>query len=161
MSINQADDRTFVYEDSPFQFIDNGGIKRLALVKNWTFTPSMSDFDIDKIDTAEPIYTKKSDILGIFQFDTVNTVDFYDPGSALEPDTYAFWALQIAIGEPVKVTFLITMQAPNSSGDKFADIQFVGRIMSCPQNRNQDTGVHTFNVIGEITDIVSITRSAA
>lgn len=159
--INQDADRTFVYEDSPFQFIDAGGTKVLKMIKNWTFTPNMSDFDIDKIDTAAPIYTKKSDILGTFQFDTVNTVDFYDPGSASQPDTYAFWALQIAAGTPVPVTFLITMKAPNSGGNKFAKIQFVGRIMSCPQNRNQDTGVHTFTVNGEITAITSITRTVS
>ncbi len=159
-TINQDADRTFVYENSPFQFSDAGGIKRLAMIKNWTFAPNMSDFDIDKIDTAAPIFTKKSDILGTFQFDTVNTVDFYDPGSASEPDTYAFWALQIAAGTPVTITILVTMNAPNSTGNKFAKILFNGRIMSCPQIRNQDTGVHTFNVIGEITEITSITRTA-
>ena len=160
MSINTDADRTFVYENSPFQFIDAGGTKRLALLKNWTFTPNMSDFDIDRIDTAKPVFTKKSDILGTFQFDTVNTVDFYDAGSAAEPDTYAFWALQIAAGEPVEITILLTMNAPNSAGNKTANIRFIGRIMSCPQNRNQDTGVHTFTVNGEITEITSITRTA-
>jgi len=58
--INNEADRTFVYEDSPFQFIDNGGIKALALVQNWNFTPNMADFDIDRIDTAKPIFTKNN-----------------------------------------------------------------------------------------------------
>jgi len=159
--INQEDDRTFVYEDSPFQFIDAGGIKQLALVRNWNFTPNMSDFDIDRIDTAVPIFTKKSDILGTFSFDTVNTVDFYEPGSASLPTTYTWWATQIAIGEPPIVTFLLTMKAPKSSGSKFADIQFTGRIMSVPQNRIKDTGVHSFTVNGEITSIISISRNAS
>ncbi len=160
-AINQPNDRTFVYENSPFQFIDNTGTRRLGLIKNWNFTPNMSDFDIDKIDTAAPIFTKKSDILGTFQFDSVNTVDFYDPGSVLSPITYAFWAIQISVGDPAILTILLSMQAPNSTGNKFADIQFVGRVMSCPQNRNQDTGAHTFTVNGEITDITSITRSVS
>lgn len=159
-AINQPDDRTFVYEDSPFQFVDNTGNRQLAMIKNWTFTPNMSDFDIDKIDTATPIYTPKSDILGTFQFSSVNTVDFYDPGSALSPITYAYWGLQIPKGDPAILTILLTMKAPNSTGNKFADILFVGRVMSCPQNRNQDTGVHTFTVNGEITDITDITRTA-
>ena len=103
-AINQPNDRTFVYEDSPFQFVDNTGNRQLGFIKNWNFTPNMSDFDIDKIDTASPIFTKKSDILGTFSFDTVNTVDFYDPGSALSPITYAYWATQLAIGEPVIIT---------------------------------------------------------
>lgn len=158
---NSPDDRTFVYENSPFQFSSNAGISELALVKNWIFNPDMADFDIDRIDTAEPIFTKKSDILGTFEFDTVNTVDFYDPGSANDPITYAYWALQIAKGEPVKVNFIVKMNAPKSGGDKVATINFVGRIMSIPQNRNQDTGVHTFTVNGEITEIIDITRTVS
>lgn len=159
--INNPSDRTFVYEDSPFQFIDAGGNKSLALVKNWNFTPNMSDFDIDKIDTAAPIYTKKSDILGTFSFDTVNTVDFYEPGSAALPTTYAWWATQIALGQPPSVTFLVTMKAPDSTGDQFARIQYIGRIMSIPLNRTDETGTHKFTVNGEITQITSVTRSAS
>ena len=157
--VNQANDRTFVYEDSPFQFIDADGIKALALIQNWNFTPNMADFDIDRIDTAKPIFTKKSDIIGTFQFDAKNTVDFYDPGSSIRPTTYAWWATQIALGKPPEVTFLITMRAPDSTGNQFADIQFVGRIMSVPQTRTEETGVHDFQVNGEITDIISVTRS--
>jgi len=159
--INNPNDRTFVYEDSPFQFIDAGGNKTLAFVKNWNFTPNMSDFDIDKIDTAAPIFTKKSDILGTFSFNTVNTVDFYEPGSTSLPTTYAFWATQIALGEPPSVTFLITMKAPLSSGNKFARIQYIGRIMSIPLDRVDETGVHTFTVNGEITTITSVTRTVS
>ncbi len=160
-TINQANDRTFVYEDSPFQFVDTGGTKRLALVKNWNFTPNMSDFDIDRIDTAAPIFTKKSDILGTFNFDTVNTVDFYEPGSTNLPTTYAWWAMQIALGKPPSVTFLVTMRAPNSSGNQFARVRFIGRVMSVPLNRVTETGVHTFQVNGEITTITSVLREAS
>lgn len=159
--INQDTDRTFVYENSIFQFIDAGGNKTLEFIKNWNFTPNMSDFDIDRIDTAAPIFTKKSDILGTFSFNTVNTVDFYEPGSASLPTTYAWWATQIALGEPPSVTFLVTMNAPNSTGDKFAKIQFIGRIMSVPLDRVDETGVHTFTVNGEITTITSVTRTAS
>jgi hypothetical protein len=160
-TINQPDDRTFIYEDSPFQFIDNTGIKRLLLIQNWNFQPSMADFDIDKIDTAAPIFTKKSDILGSFSFNTKNTVDFYDPGSAVNPTTYAWWATQIALGQPPIVTFLLTMRAPDSSGNQFAKIQYNGRIMSIPLDRVSETGVHEFTVNGEITEITSVTRSAS
>ena len=41
MNINEAIDRTVVYESSPFQFIDDQGTKRLKVVKNWNFTPNM------------------------------------------------------------------------------------------------------------------------
>lgn len=160
-TINQSNDRTLVYQDSPFQFIDAGGNKRLALVKNWNFTPNMADFDIDRIDTAAPVFTKKSDILGTFNFDTVNTVDFYEPGSSVEPTTYAWWATEIAAGRPPSVTFLATMRAPNSGGNQFARVQFIGRVMSVPLNRVDETGVHTFQVNGEIVTITSVTRAAS
>ena len=159
--INQSADRTFVYEDSIFQFIDSGGNKTLQFIKNWNFTPNMSDFDIDRIDTAAPIFTKKSDILGTFSFNTVNTVDFYETGSSTEPTTYAWWAIQIALGEPPSVTFLTTMRAPKSAGNQFARVQFIGRIMSVPLDRTDETGVHEFTVNGEITEITSVTRSAS
>ncbi len=160
-TINQPNDRTFVYEDSIFQFIDAGGNKTLQFIQNWEFTPNMSDFDIDRIDTAAPIFTKKSDILGTFSFNPKNTVDFYEPGSASEPTTYAFWATQIALGEPPSITILLTMKAPKSSGDEFARVRFIGRVMSAPLTRVEETGVHEFTVNGEITEITSVTRSAA
>ena len=159
--INNPDDRTFVYDNSVFQFIDAGGNKILQFIQNWEFTPNMADFDIDKIDTAAPIYTKKSDIIGTFSFNPKNTVDFYEPGSASEPTTYAWWATQIALGQPPTITILLQMNAPKSSGDKFARIQFKGRVMSAPLTRVEETGVHEFTVQGEITEITSITRSAA
>lgn len=160
-TINQPDDRTFVYDNSIFQFIDAGGNKTLQFIQNWEFTPNMADFDIDKIDTADPIFTKKSDIIGTFSFNPKNTVDFYEPGSASEPTTYAWWATQIALGQPPTITILLTMNAPKSSGDKFARVQFKGRVMSAPLTRVEETGVHEFTVNGEITEITSVTRSAA
>ena len=121
----------------------------------------MSDFDIDRIDTADPIFTKKSDVLGTFSFNPKNTVDFYEPGSSSQPTTYAFWATQIAVGEPPIITILATMRAPKSSGNQFAKVQFKGRVMSCPLTRVDETGVHEFTVNGEITEITSVTRSAS
>ncbi len=159
--INQPADRTFVYEDSFFQIDGDGGFRTLGFVKNWNFTPNMADFDIDRIDTAAPIFTKKSDVLGTFSFDIVSTVELYGTGGdADNPVTYAFWAAEIAKGEPPTITFLLNMKAPKSTGNQFGRIQFNGRVMSCPQNRAQDTGVHTVSVVGEITDIGPITRAA-
>ena len=81
MNINEDIDRNVVYEFSPCQFIDAGGTKRLKLVKNWYFNPNMSNCDIDRIHTGVPIFTKKSDILGAFNVDTVNTIDFFETAS--------------------------------------------------------------------------------
>ena len=77
MNINESIKRTVVYEFFPFQYIDEQGTKRITLVKDWNFTPYMSDFDIDRSDTCVPIFTKQSDIPGTFNYDTVNTIDFF------------------------------------------------------------------------------------
>ncbi len=159
MSFNAPDERTFVYEDSIFQFT-LGGVKTLLLLKNWNFTPNISDFDIDRIDTATPIYTKKSDVLGTFSFNTVSTIDLYETdGSAADPNYYKYWALQIAQGDPAIITIAMTLHAPKASGDDDAIITFQGRITSCPLDRAQDTGVHTVAVSGEIIAINSIETS--
>ncbi len=159
MTFNGPDDRTFVYENSFFQFIE-GGTKRLLMIKNWNFTPNISDFDIDRIDSAGPIYTKKSDVLGTFSFDTASTLDLYSAvGSESNPNFYTFWANQIAAGEPAIITILAILHAPKASPAGSANITFKGRITSCPLNRSEDTGIHTVNVNGEITDISSITTS--
>jgi len=161
-AFNQSADRTFVYENSVFQIDGNGGPRTMGFVKNWNFTPNMSDFDIDRIDSAAPIFTKKSDILGTFSFDTVSTVDLYGAGGdADNPVTYAFWATQIALGEPPTITFFVKMNAPKSSGDKFGNIQFSGRVMSCPVVRLANTGTQTVSVNGEIIQIGPITRTAS
>ena len=81
MNIDESIDRTVVYEFSPFQFIDDQGTKRLTLVKNWKFNQNMSEFDIDRNDSVVPIFKNKNDILGTFNFDTVNTIDLFEPGS--------------------------------------------------------------------------------
>ena len=57
MNINESIDRTVLYEFSPFHFIDDQGTKRLTLVTNWNFTPNMSDFDMERIDTGVSIFT--------------------------------------------------------------------------------------------------------
>lgn len=159
MSFNDPADRTFVYEDSFLQFTA-GGIKILQLIKNWNFTPNIADFDIDRIDTAAPIYTKKSDVIGTFSFDTVSTIDlFATDGSAADPNYYKFWALQIADGDPPIITIAMILHAPKATGDQDAVITFQGRITSCPLDRTQETGVHTVAVSGEITAINSITVS--
>ncbi len=159
MSFNAPAERTFVYEDSFFQFTQ-GGTKRLLMIKNWNFTPNISDFDIDRIDSATPIYTKKSDVLGTFTFDTASTIDLYaSAGSAGDPNYYKYWAIQIAAGDPAIITIVMILHAPKASGNDDAIITFQGRITSCPLNRAEDTGVHTVAVSGEITNISSITTS--
>ena len=155
MNINEAIDRTVVYDFSPFQFIDDQGTKRVTLDKNWNFTPNISDFYIDRIDTGGPIFTKKSDILGTFNFDTVNTNDFFGTGSSTLPTTYAWWATQIALGKPPSVTFLAPLRAPYSKGDQFGKVPDIGRIMCVPLDLLDDTELLRFLLSGEHTNVTS------
>jgi len=159
MSFNAPAERTFVYEDSILQFTQ-GGTKVLQMLKNWNFTPNISDFDIDRIDTAAPIYTEKSDVLGTFSFDTASTIDLYaTAGSSSDPNYYKYWAIQISLGDPAIITIAMNLHAPKKGGADTTIITFVGRITSCPLDRAEDTGVHTVAVSGEITAINSINTS--
>ena len=47
----------------------------------------------------------------------------------------------------------------NREGDQFGKVQYIGTIMSVPLDHVAETGVHTFQVNGEITAITSISRT--
>lgn len=159
-AINNSVDRLFEYDGSVFQFVDNTGNRRVVFIQDFEVNFNMDDFDIDRIDTAAPIFTKKSDILGTWSFNIKSTIDLFDTGSALSPITYAFWATQIAAGEPPTIDFLLTQNAPNSTGDKFGNIRYQGRVMTTPFTRVRDRGVFENLVTGEITNLTSISRTA-
>ncbi len=158
---NLAEERTFVYEDSFYQISDDGGTNTntIKFIQDWEFIPSMADFDIDRIDTGEPIFTRKSDILGTFRFVTKNTIDVYDATDPPTDDlTASRWMIQIANGEPVSITFVTILTATkdgNGTHGKLT-IQFTGRIMETPLIRVRDTGVQELEVTGEITAIQKV-----
>lgn len=163
-NVGLAIKRTFVYQDSFYQISDDAGASAhtIKFIQDWTFTPSMADFDIDNIDTADPIFTPKSDIKGTFNFVMKNTIDIYDNTIPPNDDlTASSWMIGIAIGEPVKITFITILKAPKANPAETLTIQFTGRIMDTPLTQVRKTGVHELEVIGEITGITKVQASVA
>lgn len=154
-TVTLPSNRTFVYEDAFFQINDGIDTDTIQFIQDWEFTPSMDDFDIDKIDTAEPIFTKMSDIVGTFFFTTKNATDLYAATGSSNLLKATTWMEAISKGEPVSITFIIILTAPKDGGttNGFITYQFTGRIMSAPLSRVRDTGVHELEVRGEITAI--------
>jgi len=154
-TVTQQETRTFVYEDSFYQINGGGDIDTLQFIQDWEFAPSMDDFDIDKIDTGEPIFTKKSDVIGTFFFTTKNTTDIYAGTGSTDILKATTWMEGIAKGEPVSITFITILTAPKDGGTTNSTVtyQFTGRIMTTPINRTRDSGVHELEVRGEITGI--------
>jgi len=157
-TVNTPDNRTFVYEDSFYQIKSGATTDVLQFIQDWEFTPSMDDFDIDKIDTAEPIFTKKSDIVGTFAFTTKNTVDVYDGTGSSNLLKATTWMESIAKGEPVSITFITILTAPKDAGPTHGTVtyEFTGRIMTTPVIQVRDTGVQELQVTGEITGITKV-----
>ena len=155
---NESENRTFVYQDSFYQIKNGATTDTLEFIQDWEFTPSMDDFDIDHIDTGKPIFTKKSDIVGTFEFTTKNTVDVYDSTGSSNLLKATSWMEGIAKGEPVTITFITILTAPKDGGavNGFVTYEFTGRIMTTPVIQTRDTGVQELLVTGEITDIVKV-----
>ena len=73
----QPADRTFTYEGDNGTFVqwtDSSNAIKLAFATAWNFTPNLDGFDIDRIDSAAPIYTQTSDVRGTFSFSLKNAV---------------------------------------------------------------------------------------
>lgn len=156
--VGLEENRTFVYEDSFYQIDDGSDTDTLQFIQDWSFTPSMDDFDIDRIDTGKPIYTPKSDIKGTFFFNTKNTTDVYAGTGSSDLLKATTWMEAIAKGDPVSIVFITILTAPKDGGTTNATVtyKFTGRIMSTPLTRTRDTGVHELEVRGEITDIEKV-----
>ncbi len=162
INLGQPTDRTFVYSGL-FQVTDGTTNATFGFIQDWEFTPNIADFDIDRIDTAAPIFTKKSDILGSFSFNTKNTLDIYStssPPTTSQFFTVSFWSNEIAKGEPPTVTFFIKVAGlgVNVGSPNEVNYTFNGRIMDLSVTRTRDTGVHEVDVNGEITKITEVIR---
>ena len=73
-------ERTATYESGGtfVQWADATNAVKLSFVTAWNFTPSMGEWDIDRIDSAAPIFTPITDIKGTFSFNVKNAVSLYD-----------------------------------------------------------------------------------
>lgn len=163
---NESKNRTFTYDAlSIFRMTSTvGNTNTLAFIQNWNFNANVADFDIDRIDSAAPIFTKKSDILGSFDFETVNTTEIYDGSiGTLNEALVTYWVNQISLGAPIDTTFLVKMRAGDTLavGNKFVTFSYTGRIMDVTIAREEEVGVNSVTVSGEITSITSVLRTAS
>ena len=160
-------DRTGTYEDGGtfVQWADATNAKKLAFASAWNFTPSIDEWDIDRIDTAAPIFTKITDIVGTFSFNLKNLVSLYDTA---KPPTDALslskWIIDIKDGLPPEITFAPVMRAVDTNGalptNPFINLIFTGRVMSVPIDQVLDQGIQDVVISGEMTDIDQIRREA-
>lgn len=159
-------ERTQTYEDGAFiQWADATNAKKIAFVSAWNFTPSMDEFDIDRIDSAAPIFTPITDIKGTFSFNLKNTVSLYDTASPpTDVLSLSSWIIDISNGEPPSVIFAPVMKAGTTNGsfptNPFINLIFTGRVMNVPLDQVLDQGVQDVVISGEITDIDQIRREA-
>ena len=164
--INEENNRTFTYDALSIFRMDStsGNTSTLAYILNWNFNPNMAEFDITRIDSAKPIFTPKSDILGSFDFEVGNTTEIYDGSiGTLNEALVTYWVNQIALGDPVDTTFLVKMHAddPDAAGNTFVTFSYTGRIMDVSIVRVEETGINTVTVSGEITAITSVLRTSS
>lgn len=162
-TVTNPDNRTQTYAAGAtfIQWTDGADAIKVAIVPAWVFTPNMTEWDIDRIDTAAPIYTKKSDILGTFTFTLKNQLEFYDTAlPSADPLTPSTWITNIAEGKPPVVTFAPVLNAPDASTNPYINLIFDGRVTEVPINQVLDVGVTDIQISGEITKITQIRREA-
>lgn len=159
-----ASDKTGTYEDGGtfVQWTDGVDAIKLAFATAWNFTPSMDQWDIDRIDSAAPIFTKITDILGIFSFSIKNLISLYDTAlPATDPLTLSSWIESISKGKPPSIIFSPVMKAVDQTTNPFLNLIFTGRIMSVPIDQVLDQGIQDVVISGEIIDITQIRRQAS
>ena len=162
-TILNTKDRTGTYEENGtfVQWADDTNAKKLAFATAWNFTPSMDEWDVDRIDTAGPIYTKVNDILGIYSFNLKNLVSLYDTASSPADELLlSKWIENIANGTPSSIVFAPVMKAVNADSNSFLNLIFTGRVMDVPIDQVLDQGVQDVVISGEITTITQVRRQA-
>lgn len=163
-----ASDRTGTYEEglSFVQWTDGVNAKKLAIVSAWNFSPSMAEWDTDRIDTAKPIFTKISDVLGTFSFNIKNLVSLYDTAKPpTDPLLLSKWIIDIKNGNPPEIIFAPVMRAVKTDGalptNPFVNLIFTGRVTDVPIDQVIDQGIQDVVISGDIIDIDQVRREAA
>ncbi len=161
-------DRTGTYEDGGtfIQWADATNAKKIAFTSAWNFTASMDEWDIDRIDTAKPIFTKITDIVGTFSFNVKNLVSLFDTAKPpTDPLLLSKWIIDIKDGQPPEIIFAPVMKAVKTSGvfptNPFINLIFTGRVMNVPIDQVLDQGVQDVVISGDVIDIDQIRREAA
>lgn len=166
-TILPSSDRTGTYEEglSFVQWTDNTNTKKLTIVSAWNFSPSMDEWDVDRIDTSKPIFTKISDVLGTFSFNIKNLVSLYDTvNPPTDPLLLSKWIVDIAKGNPPEIIFAPVMRAAKIDGtlptNPFVNLVFTGRVNSVPINQVIDQGIQDVEISGEIINIDQVRRES-
>ncbi len=161
-------DRTGSYEEgeSFIQWTDNTNTKKLSIISGWDFSPSMDAWDVDRIDTGKPIYTRISDNLGAFSFNIKNLISLYDTAKPPTDNlSLSKWMIDIARGEPPEIIFAPVMRAVKTNDslpvNPFINLIFTGRILTVPLKQIVDQGIQDVEISGEIINIDQIRREAA
>lgn len=159
-------ERTQTYELGTFvQWADVTNAKKTVIVPAWNFTPSMDDFDIDRIDGARPIYTPKSDKKGTFLFNLKNAISLFDTAQPPTDElSLSKWMIDIGDGEPPEILFAPVMKAGKTNGsfptNPFLNLIFTGRVLNLPLNQVDEQGVQDMEIIGDIINIAQIRRES-
>ncbi len=154
-------DRTGTYEDAGtfVQWTDDTNAIKIGFATAWTADFNMDDFDEDKIDTAAPIFTKKSDIIGTFSFSLKNLISLYETAATPSDELLiSTMVTNISKGQPVTLKFAPVMKAVEQTSNPFLNIIFTGRIMGVPLNQILDQGVQDVEINGVITALTQIRR---
>ena len=170
-TVIQTADRTGTYKDVSGSFgtfvqwsdpNTAANAVKLAFVTAWNFSPSMDEWDIDRIDTAAPIFTKVNDILGAFSFNLKNVTSLYSTTNpSVDPLLLSTWIKLIGLGTPPTITFAPVMRRALDAGtNPYINLIFSGRVMSVPIDQVLDQGVQDVTISGDITTITQIQRSA-
>ena len=80
---------------------------------------------------------------------------------AVDTTTLSYWLTQIAAFTPPEIDIIQTLNAPKSSGDKFARILMKIRIMKPELDMNVDQAVDGLNVDFEVIGFTSAQRTAS
>jgi len=156
-------DRTRTYDDGGtfVQWTDGNDAIKIAFASAWNFTQSMGEWDIDRIDSAAPIFTEITDIKGTFSFNLKNLVSLYSSTKpSVDPLLLSTWITNISKGKPPSIIFAPVMKADDSTGSKFLNLIFTGRIMDIPIDQVLDQGVQDVVISGEIIAFDQIRREA-
>lgn len=164
-TINESE-RTRTYEDGSFmQWTDGADAVKLAIVSAWNFTPSMDDFDIDRIDSAKPIFTPITDKRGTFSVNLKNAISLYETtATPIDEILLSKWFLDIQEGEPPEIIFAPVIKAGSTNGsfptNPFVNFIYTGRIMNIPIDQILDQGVQDVEISGDIILITQARREA-
>jgi len=156
-------DRTGTYEDGGtfVQWTDDSDAIKLAFATAWTADFNMDDFDVDKIDSAAPIFTKKSDIIGTFSFSLKNLISLYDTAlPSADELLISTMVTNISNGKPTTLKFAPVMKAVEQTTNPFLNLIFTGRIMGVPLNQILDQGAQDVEINGVIIGLTQIRREA-